>query len=340
MASPTNGSQFGDSKRTISGSSFKGEDIDPSIVQPFFFGGGNKSVCCKGAQHCASLLGRCDISGRSRSYLRMLRTKYEEGRQALVQPPKKLQEEIETLESMWQSHWEKVYGPGCRNEIFKQLQEDNKRMRLLAAMGDYLEPICTEMKRCKLPDRQINEFQNFLYWTDCLAFLKKEDQVFEAWASSGAKGEKPDSPLRETVVAVAKEMSVKVETVRFWISLYADRNTTFHCGLKDHIAEIRWDNLAAHIKTDIENIALITPSSKKADAYLINKTIDCFQDLYFKSVEWDRVGKLQRTVLTQRALDITQDFDSDHRVRKAKQKERRKEQRSAADCRCGEGRTD
>lgn len=249
----------------------------------------------------------------------MLQRKYEEGRQVVDQPPRQLQEDIETLEIFWESYWEKVYGPECQNDVVKQLQDELKETKFLAAIGDYLEPICADMKQCQLPNGQRNEFRYFPYWADCLTFLDKEDQEF-------ASGKESNYPLRNTVVGVAQMMNVEEGMVRFWISLYAERNMAFHSGLKDHIARAKWEKLAAHIETDIQNIASITPEAKKGDRYHINKTIDYFQTLYFKSV-YRGVGGEVEYELTERAGDIKNDYQDDPRVRKQQMNERRKMQR-------------
>lgn len=135
-----------------------------------------------------------------------------------------------------------------------------------------------------------------------------------------------DYSLHNIVVDVVQMMNVEKNIVWFWISLYAKWNMIFHSDLKDHIAQIKWEKLTAYIKINILNIVLIMSEVKKNDHYQINKIINYFQILYFKSVFWDVDDKVNYK-LTECTYDIQNDYQDNSQVQKQQINERTKVQK-------------
>lgn len=265
---------------------FKGHDIDPNDLQPFHFNGQSQNACCQGTEYLEEIVQRRDISGRTKEFLRLIQTKYKQGKCTTVQGRARdtLAREVKILENMWESHWEKVYGPSSDRARFHDLSEELKELKFLAILGDYAAIFCKEIRNLGL-GYPINGFKQ---WRDVEESLSKEDVALEEWKSN-TEWDLPEQPLHDSIEAVAHNLTppVQAEMVRFWIRIYAERNETFHCGVHEALEVNDWQALGSYILEHQKILPSIIPESHQADNVLVRKTVQRLQKKFFETLSED-----------------------------------------------------
>ena len=293
-----------------------GHDIDPNDLQPFHYDGQSQNACYQGTEYLEEIVQRRDISGRTKEFLRLIQTKYKHGKCTAVQGRARdtLAREVKILENMWESHWEKVYGPKSDRARFHELSEELKELKFLAIFGDYAAIFCKEIKNLGL-GYPINEFKQ---WRDVEENLGKEDLALEEWKSHMGK-DFPELPLHDSIEDVAHNLTppVQAEMVRFWIRIYAKRNETFHCGVHEALEANDWPALGSYILTHQKILSSVIPESHQADNVLVRKTIQRLQKKFFEILSEDP----RPNYSGQASLRLTT---------YGKERERRQQQRSAS----------
>ncbi len=265
---------------------FKGHDINPNDLQPFHFNGQSQNACFAGTEYLENIVQRPDISGRTKEFLRLIQTKYKDGKCITVQGRARdtLAREVKILENMWLSHWEKVYGPNSDRARFRELSEELKELKFLAIFGDYAAIFCKEIKNLG-PGYPINGFKQ---WRDVEENLRKEDLALEEWNSDMGK-DLPERPLHDSIEDVAHNLTPPVhpEMVRFWIRIDAKRNETFHNGVHGALEANDWPAVGSAILTHQKILPLVIPESHQADGILVRKTIQRLQKKFFEILSDD-----------------------------------------------------
>lgn len=260
---------------------FKGDNIAPDDLRPFHFDGQAINACRRGYEHLDKIMQRRDISGRTREFLHLIQKKYKHGDCTTVLGRERdtLAREIKILENMWESHWEKVYGPDSDRAKFQELSEETKLLKFHAIFGDYAAIFCKEIKNLG----QSYSINHFKQWKDAAEKLEEEDRSLANWWSDRSK-ELPETPLSDSIIEVASRLNPLTDPkmVRFWIKMYATRNETFHCGVNEAVDDNDWTALSSLILTHQKLLPSVLPSRHDGDNILVLKTIQRLHKRHFE----------------------------------------------------------
>ena len=105
---------------------------------------------------------------------------------------------------------------------------------------------------------------------------------YEKSSSAGLEG--PITPTCFQTTPRHDESPVDSSMVRFWMRIYATRNETFHCGVREAVDKRNWAALQTYLLTHEKLLPSLLPETHDRDDTLVLKTIAHLRKRYFRTL--------------------------------------------------------
>ncbi|KAI4096034.1 MAG: hypothetical protein LQ344_001268 [Seirophora lacunosa] len=198
---------------------------------------------------------------------------------------------ISVDDGMLQSVHEKIQGPQGLCQMIVQSLNAMREIRNCAQFGDYAAYSLLDLKKSSLGmDPMIWRQPEHLEkdWQQVNKMIEEDEhrvQQYMYYKSSPLERDRPRTPWLDDVARAATALGLEMDTIRWEIKMYAQRNSMCHSGVKRLIEERRWEKLAEEICRDKASLERSFPNDPRGQTQM-RVMIGHIQDRFFETCHY------------------------------------------------------
>ncbi|KAI4114212.1 MAG: hypothetical protein LQ345_004976 [Seirophora villosa] len=202
---------------------------------------------------------------------------------------------ISVDDGMLESVHEKTQGPQGLCQMIVQSLNAMREIRNCAQLGDYAAYSLLNLNESSLDmDPMIWRQLEYLAkdWQQVNQMIEEDEhrvQQYMYYKSSPLERDRPKTPWLDEVARAATALGLEMDTIRWEIKMYAQRNSICHSGVKRFIEERRWEKLAEEICRDKANLERSFPNDPRGQTQM-RVMIGHIQDRFFDTCHYHGGG--------------------------------------------------
>ncbi|KAL9014415.1 MAG: hypothetical protein Q9173_000936 [Seirophora scorigena] len=198
---------------------------------------------------------------------------------------------ISVDDGMLESVHEKIQGPPGLCQMIVQSLDAMREVRNCAQFGDYAAYSLLDLKKSGLGIESITWRQPEHIdkdWQEINKMIESDEllvQQYMYYKNSPLEEDRPKTPWLDDVARASTALGLDMDTVRWEIKMYAQRNSICHSGVKRLIEERDWKGLAEQICRDKSCLERSFPNDPRGQTQM-RMLIGHIQDRFLETCQY------------------------------------------------------